>query len=259
MAIPDYVTDFIDRTIVNEGGYQDDANDTGNIVKPDGTVVGTNYGITPYALAAFRGVDPSTITVADMQNLTQRDASDIYERDYWTGPRLDQIEDTKLAENVFDMAVNAGPSRAIRLLQEAAGAQADGVIGPQTLRAVKEAGVNTNDYSDQRLNFYHGLAAADPDSYERYLKGWSKRAAEYYDETAFDSQAKPDYLGDAIKEMYGDKEDLWADPVAKEYTVKAGDTLTSIARNMGVSIADLVDDNGITNPDQIQVGQKLLY
>lgn len=257
MAIPSYVTDFINRTIANEGGYQNDANDSGNIRKADGTVVGTNYGITPYTYAAYKGISPNSVTEADMQAITPQVASSIYEKDYWTKPKLDKIGDPKLAENVFDMAVNAGPSRAIKLLQEAVGASADGVLGPKTLKKLNDSTISTNDYTDARINFYQNIAAADPTK-EKYLKGWANRAAEYYDSEAL-TPTRPDYIGDAIKEMYGTKEDLWADPVAKEYVVQSGDTLTSIAKNMGVSIADLVDGNGITNPNQIQVGQKLLF
>lgn len=43
-----------------------------------------------------------------------------------------------------------------------------------------------------------------------------------------------------------------------EYTVKAGDTLWDLSINkFHVNLADLVKDNGIENPDLIQVGQQL--
>lgn len=43
----------------------------------------------------------------------------------------------------------------------------------------------------------------------------------------------------------------------KTYTVKSGDTLTSIARSLGVSATELATLNGITNPNLIRVGQVL--
>ena len=43
----------------------------------------------------------------------------------------------------------------------------------------------------------------------------------------------------------------------KTYTVKSGDTLTSIARALGVSATQLASLNGITNPNLIRVGQVL--
>lgn len=47
-------------------------------------------------------------------------------------------------------------------------------------------------------------------------------------------------------------------PSAREpYTVKAGDTLTSIARAHGVTVDALVKANGIKDPNKITAGQKL--
>lgn len=42
------------------------------------------------------------------------------------------------------------------------------------------------------------------------------------------------------------------------YTVKAGDTLFSIAGQFGVAVSDIAQANGITDVDQIFVGQKLI-
>lgn len=41
------------------------------------------------------------------------------------------------------------------------------------------------------------------------------------------------------------------------YTVQSGDTLGGIARQFGTTIAELVRLNNLTNPDALQVGQKL--
>jgi len=49
-----------------------------------------------------------------------------------------------------------------------------------------------------------------------------------------------------------------APAVQSEYTVKAGDTLWSLAVNtFHVNLQDLIRDNGIENPNVLQVGQKL--
>lgn len=42
------------------------------------------------------------------------------------------------------------------------------------------------------------------------------------------------------------------------YTVKRGDTLTKIANKYGVTVASLVKENGIANPNRISVGQKII-
>lgn len=42
------------------------------------------------------------------------------------------------------------------------------------------------------------------------------------------------------------------------YIVKRGDTLSQIAKDYGVSVQSIVDNNGIVNPNLIYVGQKLI-
>jgi LysM repeat protein len=42
-----------------------------------------------------------------------------------------------------------------------------------------------------------------------------------------------------------------------EYTVRPGDTLADIARNHGVRAQDIMQANGITDPDMIQAGRRL--
>lgn len=44
----------------------------------------------------------------------------------------------------------------------------------------------------------------------------------------------------------------------KKYVVKEGDTLADIANSFGVSVADLIAANNLTNPDVIIVGQELI-
>ncbi len=45
--------------------------------------------------------------------------------------------------------------------------------------------------------------------------------------------------------------------LAEFYVVQSGDTLSKIVNKLGVSKDDLLALNGITNPDHIEVGQKL--
>lgn len=45
--------------------------------------------------------------------------------------------------------------------------------------------------------------------------------------------------------------------IPSEYTVVAGDTLSGIATKVGVTVAELAQFNGITDPNMIQVGQVL--
>lgn len=42
------------------------------------------------------------------------------------------------------------------------------------------------------------------------------------------------------------------------YVVQPGDTLTSIADEFGTTVAELIAANGLTDPDNIQVGQQII-
>lgn len=57
----------------------------------------------------------------------------------------------------------------------------------------------------------------------------------------------------------GDDASATQDPTQpSEYTVKAGDFLSVIAANHGVTVEAIVAANGLENPDQISVGQVLI-
>ena len=43
------------------------------------------------------------------------------------------------------------------------------------------------------------------------------------------------------------------------YEVKSGDSLSSIAKTLGTTVKALCELNGISNPDQLALGQKLKY
>lgn len=175
---PDFVDDSLNQILVSEGGFQDDKEDSGNYL-PDGTLVGTNRGITPVALAEFKGVDPNSITVSDIRSITEDDARAIYRQNYFDKPKLGQLPQD-LQASVFDMFINSG-SNAIKILQKAAGlpeSQQDGFIGPSTLAAVISANVSKSDYADARIAFYKELVRKKPKT-QKYLNGWITRANKY--------------------------------------------------------------------------------
>ena len=96
----------------HEGGYVHDKNDPGGE---------TNYGISKRAYPA-----------EDIKALTPERAKALYRRDYWDAIRGPELP-FPVALVVFDMAVNAGVSAAVKLLQRSVGATVDGKIGPQTI------------------------------------------------------------------------------------------------------------------------------
>ena len=73
---------------------------------------------------------------------------------------------------VFDFAVNAGCARSAKTLQQALRIQTDGVIGPVTLRAAKDADAKQliDDFSLNKENFYRRLP-----TFATFGKGWLNR------------------------------------------------------------------------------------
>ena len=151
------------RLIGHEGGYSTDRRDPGNWTGGRvgvGTLKGTKFG-----LAA------NTYPNLDIKNLTLAQAKAIYKKDWWDKLGADGMH-SAIVFQLWDFAINAGKSRAIKELQQAVGVPADGIIGPQTLAAV-----NAHDLNDvilsltaERLKFYTSLS-----TFKTYGKGWTNR------------------------------------------------------------------------------------
>lgn len=93
-----------------EGGFQRHPDDPGNY-RPDGTLVGTMYGISA-----------RSYPTVDIPNLTKDEASRIYARDFWTPSGAAAAYAAGrygLALATFDAAVHSGVSRAKTWLAEA--------------------------------------------------------------------------------------------------------------------------------------------
>ena len=154
------------RLIGHEGGYSTDRRDPGNWTGGRvgvGTLKGTKFG-----LAA------NTYPNLDIKNLTLSQAKEIYKKDWWDKLGADGMH-SAIVFQLWDFAINAGKSRAIKELQQAVGVPADGIIGPQTLAAV-----NSHDLNDvilsltaERLKFYTSLS-----TFKTYGKGWTNRVAD---------------------------------------------------------------------------------
>lgn len=142
-----------------EGGWVDDPRDPGGE---------TMMGVTKKAWETYIG---HPVPSGSMKNLTLKDITPFYRTNYWNKIRGDELpEGVDLA--VFDYAVNSGVSRAAKQLQACAGAKQDGIIGQQTLAAVKSK--NPVDLikciCDNRTAFLKGLS-----TWKTFGKGWGRR------------------------------------------------------------------------------------
>ncbi len=177
------VRQIAEEIVAREGGYVNDPDDPGGP---------TNHGVTIHTLRRL-GLDltrDGRIDARDVQALSRDQAVEIFLTHYFTGPGIGALPEP-LQPSVFDMYVNAG-SNAVRLLQGLVTemgfpCDADGVIGPQTLRAVHAAhdaapGHIVDAYGIARRNYYYDLAERRPAS-RKYARrrdggkgGWILRA-----------------------------------------------------------------------------------
>jgi lysozyme family protein len=159
-----------EQMLKSEGGFTDDERDNGNKL-PDGRKGSTMLGVTQYNWEAHVG---HQVTHDDMRKLTPADVEPLYKQKYW-----DVVQGDKLPNGIdylcFDMGVNAGPGRSIKLLQAAVGVPADGGLGPITLAAVWAAdpAVLIEKFSQEKEAFYRSL-----DSFPVYGQGWLNRVAD---------------------------------------------------------------------------------
>ena len=147
------------HVLQSEGGYVDHPSDPGGA---------TNMGITIATLRTWRG---RSVTKADVKALTRTEAAAIYRKNYWDAVRGDDLP-RGLDLVAFDAAVNSGPSRGARWLQEALGVNPDGVIGPKTIAAAKDAHKEAviDRACSIRLNWLRTLP-----HWPTFGKGWSRR------------------------------------------------------------------------------------
>ena len=180
------VTEIATQIVDREGGYVNDPDDPGGA---------TNYGVTIHTMRRL-GLDltkDGQIDSSDVRVLTRAHAVSIFVEHYFRGPRIDRLP-ALLQASVFDMYVNAG-ANAVKILQRLLRdmrieVTVDGVIGPKTVAATKQAMAAAPDhlvdaYGIARRNYYYDLADRRPAS-RKYARrrdggkgGWITRAEEF--------------------------------------------------------------------------------
>ena len=152
MSIYDMI---FDRLMDHEGGYVNHPDDPGGE---------TMYGVTK-RVANAHGY------WGDMRKLPKSLAKQITEKSYYKAVKGDQL-DRLIAWQLTDAAYNHGKRQAVKFLQRAVGASADGLIGPRTLAAV--AAMDKNDvvllFNAERLEFFTNLRI-----WQTFGKGWARR------------------------------------------------------------------------------------
>jgi len=143
-----------------EGGFSAHPQDRGNWtsgVVGKGELRGTKYGIASHVYPQL-----------DIRHLTKKQAKDIYYRDYWVKAGC-PVMPARLANVMFDAAVNNGVGRAVRWLQEVVGSEVDGRFGPRTEKAMVEMLVASASGDLSLASLVHSKR----DKFMRGLKDWA--------------------------------------------------------------------------------------
>ena len=151
--------EIVKGIIRREGGYVDHPKDPGGETK---------YGI------AKRSHPKENI-----KSLTKKRAEEIYYDEYWVPSKAPYIPHD-IQDTFFDMVVNMGQRRAVKILQKACnskncGLVVDGLIGKNTIRASKK--IDASRLRVFRILFYTDLIRRKP-SLETFIVGWIRMAME---------------------------------------------------------------------------------
>ena len=100
-----------------------------------------------------------------------------YKDQFWDRLRLDEVEYEIVCKEMFLFAVNAGLKIAVKTAQRVLGITADGIIGPQTLKALNNFNPEDFDvmYDEYEIRYYEEIIARNP-KFKIYAKGWRNRA-----------------------------------------------------------------------------------
>jgi lysozyme family protein len=152
----------LEYVLHHEGGFVDHPRDPGGA---------TNLGCTKATWEKWIG---RPCTVDEIKALTPVDVAPLYRQKYWDKVKGDDLP-TGVDYCVFDTAINSGPKRAAKFLQEAIGVKTDGAIGPITLKAVMAADPRQviDAYSAARLLFLKELPTWDV-----FGRGWERRVTD---------------------------------------------------------------------------------
>lgn len=148
-------TTAVEFVLEHEGKYSNDPADPGGE---------THWGISK---AAHPDVD--------IKALTREAAIQIYRAEYWDRTHAGDLP-ARLGLVLFDTAVNCGPGKAVRLLQQTLRVPVDGVIGPATASAAWNAAERAAikdvlvEFLARRVVFH-----AELPTFPRFGLGWIKR------------------------------------------------------------------------------------
>lgn len=125
------------KVLKNEGGYANNPNDAGGE-----TYKGISRKNHPtwtgwISIDQIKKAHPKGFkTILEHTPELQDKVKDFYKRRFWDELYLDTCGNQELANQAFDMAVNAGIKAGVKILQKVLGIPADGILGSVTKKAI---------------------------------------------------------------------------------------------------------------------------
>jgi lysozyme family protein len=138
--------DCLTRLLKDEGGYTNDASDSGGA---------TNFGIT---LKDYKLYINKNGTAKDVKDMSVNDAKRIYKAKYWDAINADSLPGG-VDYTCFDYAVHSGVGRPRKALERFKSLQ-----GTELIDAI----------NNERMAFLKALVAQRPKD-EKFMKGWTNR------------------------------------------------------------------------------------
>ncbi len=162
------MADFLpafEKMILNEGGYKLH------------TVDGDRGGMTYAGIA--RNMQPGWAgwVIIDAGGVPQADlVRGFYRAHFWDVLRLGELADQRVAETLFDFAVNAGLVTAAKLAQLVVGVTPDGRFGAKTLQAINatDPALFEARFALAKLARYRDIVTRDR-TQQKFLLGWVNR------------------------------------------------------------------------------------
>lgn len=153
------------KMMENEGGFR--------LTNIPGDLGGQTYaGISRNRWSAW----PGWVFVDKGETPPTQMVRDFYQAKFWDAVKGDYILHQKTAESIFDFAVNAGATTAVKLAQIVGGVAADGQVGPKTLTAINSMDDDefVTKYALAKVARYHAIVTKDR-SQGKFLLGWIGR------------------------------------------------------------------------------------
>lgn len=162
------MADFLkafERTLSNEGGYKliDVAGDRGGM-----TYAGIARKFHP-SWVGWLSIDAGKVPATEL-------VREFYRREFWDKLGADRIEPQRVAETIYDFAVNADWRVAAKLAQVVVGSTPDGVLGEKSIAAINAADPNVFclAFALAKVRRYADIVSRDRGQ-AKFLLGWINR------------------------------------------------------------------------------------